>query len=518
MKRYFSFIVVFIFFSVFTTSAQTVKWLSQPNYDTISYYSTDIFKCSKNNKIQLVDISGNWLLPSEADSITDFTEGLALILNKEGDDFQIKGYLEEESHNFIEVNGHFFATYYSHFSEGLLAVADGKGNQGYLNTRGVNCIPCKFMKTRPFVRGWACVEEKKERIVFIDKEASYLIVQFHYGDLSIGTNFNEKGEALVGYTKNGQSDFTVINTSGKTIRTYTNRKGKPYRDYDFAFNEGVPDITPTHNDKPTFDSIASLYFSDGLYGYKNDDQDVIVPAQFSYAGLFADDCAIVALDDRYGIIALVEGNFSSSIENSDILIRSNKITEFHYTLNIPETLDPKLLQVRFDNGDGTLKPIQLEQSTYTFTPFVGKNAKTCAIKVEVGMEGLLLWEETFIKKVNRTPAAALDFTAPFKATEYASSDNHLKVRTIVTNKSDNPQKVSVIFTSPVFQSGSKNSLASDLSNQEATLLAGEKKEFFITFKVNERETVKTSVTVKVGQQTIGTKTSNVELKPFDLIE
>ncbi len=518
MKRYFSFIVVFIFFSVFTTSAQTVKWLSQPNYDTISYYSTDIFKCSKNNKIQLVDISGNWLLPSEADSITDFTEGLALILNKEGDDFQIKGYLEEESHNFIEVNGHFFATYYSHFSEGLLAVADGKGNQGYLNTRGVNCIPCKFMKTRPFVRGWACVEEKKERIVFIDKEGSYLIVQFHYGDLSIGTNFNEKGEALVGYTKNGQSDFTVINTSGKTIRTYTNRKGKPYRDYDFAFNEGVPDITPTHNDKPTFDSIASLYFSDGLYGYKNDDQDVIVPAQFSYAGLFADDCAIVALDDRYGIIALVEGNFSSSIENSDILIRSNKITEFHYTLNIPETLDPKLLQVRFDNGDGTLKPIQLEQSTYTFTPFVGKNAKTCAIKVEVGMEGLLLWEETFIKKVNRTPAAALDFTAPFKATEYASSDNHLKVRTIVTNKSDNPQKVSVIFTSPVFQSGSKNSLASDLSNQEATLLAGEKKEFFITFKVNERETVKTSVTVKVGQQTIGTKTSNVELKPFDLIE
>lgn len=518
MKKHFFFIVVFILFSVFTTSAQTVKWLSQPDYDTISYFSKDIFKCSKNNKIQLVDISGKWLLPSEADSITDFTEGLALVLNKEGNDFQIKGYLEEESHIFIEVTGHFFATYYSHFSEGLLAVADGKGNQGYLNARGVNSIPCKFMKARPFIHGWACVEEKKERTVFIDKEGSYLIVQFHYGDLSIGTNFNEKGEALVGYTKNGQSDFAVINPSGKTIRTYTKRKGKPYRDYDFAFNEGVPDITPTRNDSPTFDSIASLYYSDGLYGYKNDDQDVIVPAQFSYAGLFADDCAIVALDDRYGIIALVEGNFSSSIESSDILIRSNKIMECHYTINIPETLDPKLLQVRFDNGDGTLKPIQLVQSTYTFTPFVGKNDKTCAINAEIGMDGLLLWKETIIKKVNRTPAASLDFSAPSKATEYAGSDNHLKVRTIVTNKSDKPQKVSVIFTSPVFQSGSKNSLTSNLSSQEATLSVGEKKEFSITFKVNERETVKTSVIVKAGQQTIGTKTSNIELKPFDLIE
>lgn len=518
MKKRFSFVVVIILFSAFTMSAQTVKWLSQPNYDTISYYSKDIFKCSKNNKIQLVDISGKWLLPSDSDSITDFTEGLALVLNKKGDDFQIIGYLTEESHDIIEVNGNFFATYYSHFSEGLLAVADEKGNQGYLNTEGVNTIPCKFLKTRPFVHGWACVEDKKERTVFIDKEGSYLIVQFHYGDLSIGTNFNEKGEALVGYTKNAQSDFAIINTSGRIIRTYTNRKGKPYRDYDFAFNEGVPDVSPRHNETPVFNANDSVYFSNGLYGYKNNDQEIIAPAQFSYAGLFADDCAIVALADGYGIIALVEGDFSSSIENSDILIRSNKIMEFHYTLNIPETLDPKLLQVRFDNGDGILKSIQLEQNTYTFTPHVGKNAKTCEIRIEVGMEGLLLWEETIIKKVNRTPVASFDFTAPSKAVEYAGSDNHLKVSTTVTNKSDTPQKVSVTFASPVFQSGSKNSLASDLSSQEATLSAGEKKEFFIIFKVNERETVKTSVTLKVGQQTIGTKSSNVELKPFDLIE
>ena len=88
----------------------------------------------------------------------------------------------------------------------------------------------------------------------------------------------------------------------------------------------------------------------------------------------------------------------------------------------------------------------------------------------------------------------------------------------MTNKTDTPQTIAVTFAAPVFQSGSKNSLASGLSTQEATLAVGERREFSITFKVNERETVKTSVTVRAAQQPIGTKSANIELKPFDLIE
>ena len=222
-KSFFSIVIIFLF-STLTMSGQTVKWLMQPDYDSICYYSKDIFKCSKDNKIQLIDLSGKPLLAMDADSVTDFAEGFALVLNKKGADFQLKGYLDEEHHDFIAVNGNFLTTYYSHFSEGLLAVADEKGRQGYLDTRGHVSIPCNLKKARPFVQGWACVESMKEGTVFIDKEGSYMIVQFHLGKLSIATNFNEKGEALVGYTENGQNDFAVINTSGKTIRNYTNRK------------------------------------------------------------------------------------------------------------------------------------------------------------------------------------------------------------------------------------------------------------------------------------------------------
>ena len=518
MKKHYFLIVIFILFSTFTTSAQTIRWMLKPNYDSIGYYSKEIFNCSTNNKIQLIDYTGKTLLPAEVDSITVFTEGIALALDKKGADYQIKGFLLENNHDFLEVKGNFFATFYSHFSEGLLAVADEKGNQGYLNTRGTIGIPCNYKKARPFVQGWACVESKKEGTAFIDKEGTYMIVQFHYGNLSIGTNFNEKGEALVGYTKNGQNDFAVINTSGKTIRTYTNRKGKPYRDYDFAFNEGVADLTQGHNDTPIFDSNITVFSSEGHFGYKNNDQALIAPAQFSYACPFADSYAIVALGNKYGIVALVEGRFSSNIESADITIRANKANELHYTLKMPEILDPRLIEIRFDKGDGILIPIQLEHNTYTFVPFVDKNDKDCTLRAEVRMDGLLLWEETMTKKVNRANVGTLEFSTPSKASEYAGSNNQLKVRTIVTNKTDTPQTIAVTFAAPVFQSGSKNSLASGLSTQEATLAVGERREFSITFKVNERETVKTSVTVRAAQQPIGTKSANIELKPFDLIE
>lgn len=517
MKISFFSIVIIFLFSTLTMSGQTVKWLMQPDYDSICYYSKDIFKCSKDNKIQLIDLSGKPLLAMDADSVTDFAEGFALVLNKKGADFQLKGYLDEEHHDFIAVNGNFHTTYYSHFSEGLLAVADEKGRQGYLDTRGHVSIPCNLKKARPFVQGWACVESMKEGTVFIDKEGSYMIVQFHLGKLSIATNFNEKGEALVGYTENGQNDFAVINTSGKTIRNYTNRKGKPYRDYDFAFKEGVPDITPERNETPIFNPNISVFSSNGLFGYKNHSQDVIVLPQFSHAGRFTDNCAIVAHNGRYGVITLVEGNISSTIEDSDISIKGNKTTEFNYTLNVPETIDPNHLQVRFDNGDGELRPVQLSQSIYDFIPYIDKNANTCTIRAEVEMDGLKLWEESITKKINRIPTSTIEFNAPYKATEYAGADNSLRVKTIVTNKTDEPVKVSVSFAL-TFQSGSKNSLSSDLSPKDATLSPGEKKEFSITFKVNERESVKTSVTVKAGQQSIGTKTSNIVLKPFDLIE
>ena len=513
MKKRFCLFFILLWLSAFSVSAATLKWLVKPEYDTICYYSDNIFKCIKDSKIQLIDFSGRSLLPSEADTITDFTDGLAPVLDKKGLDFKIKGFLTEKEHYFIQVNGNYYSTRYSHFSETLLAVADEKGRQGYLNTRGDIAIPCKFGKARPFIKGWAAVVSDKDGVGYINKQGEYMIVHFHYGALSEGTNFNEQGEALVGYSKNGQSDFAVINTNGKKVRKYEKRRGKPYRDYDYAFCEDGMEIAPKRNNSPSFDEKPIPFFTEGLWNYRIDDKD-IVPAQFTYAGRFADGLAIIALDGKHGVVTLLEGDFSSSFDDN-IVIRSYKKQELHYSLNIPETLDSEQVQVKFDVGDGSLNPIQLNQGVYTFIPYVAKKAKSCTMRAEVCMDGLLLWKEIITKEVN--PVARISFDAPNKTSDRANEQDILTIVTMVTNNTETPLKVSTIFTNPSFHNGSKNKLVSK-SDSDATLAPGEKKSFTMTFKVYELETVKIVVTVKSDHQSMGTKSSSIVLKPFDLVE
>lgn len=513
MKNRFYLFVVLAWISAFPASASTLKWLIKPEYDSICYYSNDIFKCIKDGKIQLIDLSGKNLLLNPADTVTDFTEGFALVLDRNDSNLKIKGFLTEKKHDFIEVSGNYYATFYSHFSEGLIAVADEKGRQGYLNNRGKIAIPCKFNKARPFVNGWAAVESDKDGVGYIDKQNIYMIIHFHYGVLSLGTNFNERGEALVGYKNN----FAIINTSGKTVREYRKRPEKPYRDYDYAFCEDGSEIIPKGNNTPTFEEEPIVFLSDNSFlGYRTTDK-TIVPAQFTYAGRFANGCAIVALDEKYGVVAIIEGDFSSSIENNGVAVRANKKQELRYTLNFPKKLESEKAQVRFDNGDGFLNPIQLDHGTYTFTPFVTKTANTYTIRAEVSMDSLLLWQDIIERNVERASAAPISFEAPSKTSDRADDHDLLLVKTVVTNNSETPVKVSVVFASPSFRNGSSNRLVS-MFNDEVTLSPGEKRSFTMTFKVFELETLKTSVTVKSNQRTVGTKTSNIVLKPFDLVE
>jgi len=517
MKKNYSLIALFCLFSVFTMSAQTVKWLTQPNYDSICYYSKDVFKCIKNNKIQLVDLSGKQLLEEEADSITDFTEGYALVLKRKGADFQIKGYLEDRSLDFIPVDGVFYACYYSHFSEGLLVVADENDKQGYLNARGAVSIPCIYKKVRPFVQGWACVESQGQGTFFISKTNVPMTVYFNNGELTMGTNFNEKGEAFVGYAKNGKSKLAVIGTDGKTIRTYEKRKGKPYRDYDYAFNEGVANIVPKHNEtSQSFNPNVVVFSSDGLYGYKSNG-NITVPAQFSYAGGFANDRAIVALNGKYGIVGLVEGEFSSMISPDAISLRNNKPSKLQYTMNIPKSLDTKLLQVRLDDGSGNLNPVRWKKNTYTFTPEIEKDAETCTIRVEVWMDKLLLWKDDNTLAINRPAEPTLVVNRPKKETEKAGQGNLLKVKTGVYNKTNKNVSATVQFTVSGLTVNSNSIIDADkekLKPQTKTLVPGYN-EFSLTFYVSKRETVNIRISVNDGQPPVKTQQSGIELRPKD---
>ena len=397
MKNNLFLVLAFLCLPAISLVASTVTWLVPPQYDDISYYCNDVFKCVKNGKIQLIDIDGE-ILVSDADSVTTFNGGYALVLEKKGNAYRIKGLFGESRHDLIPVEDELYTTFYSYFSEGLVVVANARKEHGYLNERGRVVIPCTYQKAYPFSHGWAVVVSGDARSRFaryVDRHNTPLAVDFHRGELYQATTFNEDGLALVEYFKNGYSDYAVINTNGNVVEKNYKLTGDPTRKRDFAFveSDGYRETADTDDyPEPLFDIDIEPFAEDGLWGYRDADGAVIVPAQFSYANDFADDCAIVALMGKYGVVSLIDGTFSAVIDGKDTVLKGGKNSKCTFRLQVPEMIFPESLQVLFDDGSGVTRKVMLDNGAYSFVPAVDKKNKTCIIKAMVQNEGLILWE------------------------------------------------------------------------------------------------------------------------------
>lgn len=502
--------LLFVLTNVFATtvSASTVKWLVMPKYDAIVHYNSSIFKCKTNGKWQLIDSKGTSLLPSTFDSITECTEGFALALDKENENYKIKGFFTESDHQFVPINGNYYTGVYSFFSEGYLPVADPTTKLfGYLNTEGDLVVPFRFQQARPFIKGLASVEPKERKTIYIDKSGKTLTISgFHHDKIIMGSSFNQNGEALIAYYDN---DNAIINTNGVVVRKYKRKDGEtPIRRHDFSFDDsGVP-FYSKQEIPLAYDKSITTFSDNGLVGYIKDD-NTLVPAQFTQAGDFANGHAIASINNKYGVLSLIEGDFSATLDGDSNVLKSGKEEpKFVYTLKLPESI-AQLVEVKFDNGDGVLQDITLENNSYTFTPAVDKDAREVTIRAQVTLDCLLVWEDETTKSLN---SIQLDIDQPFCDSDYADGNDIVRVKTIITNNSEIAVNVSTYF-SPKFAKKSKNSMASK-AYSSAKIAPGEKKEFFTDLKIIEAEKVKVSVSVKANGKHYVSKSSTLELKPF----
>lgn len=421
MKTKVFFFLVLMCLSAFPLHATTVKWLVKPEYDAICYYSKDLFKCKKDGKCQLIDLTGKKILPSwaEADSITDFCNGYALFLDFLYDDhskktedgflsMKIVGFMSEKGHVCKKINGDYRTTYYSFFSDEMLVVANADGEQGFFNTNGELVIDCQYWRAFPFRQGWASVIQKKgnlfgqsqnESSKYINKHNNPLTVNFNGGKLRDASSFNENSKAIVGYDKEGK--MAVINDRGMVVASGISFDRNLFRLQDYAYNEKDNDYVTPHNDTPDFRKDFFVFWEDGLGGYRTQKDTILYP-QFTHADRVAYDCAIVALNGKYGVITFTGGVFSSSIDKTTIRFKKNDNTELTYLLNIPKSLEIKDLEIKFDDGAGYLyklsssdfEPTGKGGYTYTFSPHLKRTDKFCQIRIQVHADGLLLWQDT----------------------------------------------------------------------------------------------------------------------------
>ncbi len=157
MKRIVFFFLMF--FCVLHLMAQSMEWLCRPGkYSGIQYMGFDLFKVKDDaGKWSVISAQGKEVLSAKYDSITQFVENRALILDKSGhrimgilgsDGILIKSFENEE----------FFTTSYPYYKEGFLGYKEKNGLCGYINTMGDISIKPRFYHAAPFQDGIATVQ------------------------------------------------------------------------------------------------------------------------------------------------------------------------------------------------------------------------------------------------------------------------------------------------------------------------------------------------------------------------
>lgn len=488
--------------------AQTIQWFAEPQYDFISYLNGSIFKCKEGDNIQLLNFKGRELLSPVADSVTDFIENRALVLDKKGNKYRIRGVVDEFG-VFTSVIGEFYTNNYSFYSEGHVSVVDASGKAGYLDVNGNLVIPCQYRIARPFSHGWASVApaKKKHRTIYIDSKGKTLKLNwFHDGKVIMGSSFNSSGEALIAYYGN---DNAVINSQGLLIRKYEKKENLiPIRKYDFSFDERGDNSVPVILPDISYDKSPIPFAAENMKGYKTADH-LVVPAQFSQADRFVNGCAIVCKNKKYGIVKLVDGSFSGEFAGEDLTVAAGQqVPTYTYSLVVPESMKSKALQVRVDAGDGKLRDVMFQNGRCEFTPYIDDEADICVMRVQVVSDGLLLWTDSIEKSITNV---SIDIGLPEAVSERANEQDEFRVRSVITNNSNSSVIVTGSFYAS-FANGSKNKFSKYSFWQK--IAPNSQKEIFADLLVVDEESVKVSVSVKVDKKTYGTKSAVIQLKPF----
>ena len=248
-------------FLTLSGTAQTVSWLSRPEFLSVMPFSNKLYKVNTYNYQAVVNGRGKTV--TTADSITFLTNGYALALAQFGDRYLLKGIINREG-GFTQFRGEYYATEKSFFSEDKCLVVNKKGKFGYIDPAGNIIISCNYQSADPFRGGAAYVmKPKKGGLIKVTYEEGYI---------------NARGEDCKAPSPDTPDPILTAN--------------KPF--------------------KPTYNTTYTVYEENGKKGYMVNG-DVLLPAQLEEAGFFADGQAIVKMGGKYGILQYLSGSIDCKV-------------------------------------------------------------------------------------------------------------------------------------------------------------------------------------------------------------
>lgn len=491
--------------TVLPSVSQTVQWAVRPTSAQIENYG-NLLKVKKAGKCGLLDLNNNEIIPVSYDSISPFRDGMALVMNKVGDQLKIEGVMSDGDYELMPVSETVYATRYMFFSEGKMPVK-GEGGWGYLDTDGNVVIPCQFQIAYPFSEGFASVKIDN-KTYYVNRNLEYMPIEVGWGNLVFGSTFSGQ-EAVVysGYSLTPKG--YVINHRGRVVRKFkTDIKDLRVNSYDHSVGNKEKQYHEQVQ-QAAVDSRYMVYQENGRYGYKRDGV-IVLPAQMDKAEPVRGGFANVQYNGQNGVLHMIDGTFSVESENRKLEVVGQQVDRGYLKLSVPEALIDAPVRMRLVDSEGNEMKVQAlstqgESRTFAFLPVsVPKESGKMDYVLEVWNENLILWKNQ----------GSVDYTV----VKPVSVGETVKVSTPKTSSSSSTSKTTVASASPKAtpkSTPSSNMHIASLSisaPKAADKWADPSRNFNVTVKVSNSgdQTGKANVSLFVDGKKVGTKSNNVK--------
>jgi len=493
--------------------AQSARWAIAPDYQYLEPISEQIYRGRTETAAKAVDREGNLL--AEADSITDFSEGYALALQRQGALYRLTGILSE-SKQYVPIEETWYVKEYPFFSEGKMPVLNQKGNYGFIDTNGRLVLDFVYTSVHPFSEGRAAVSKvrkmkkifsfnkhAKEKVYYIDGLGNELALQSDIGDIYSGTTFRN-GEALV-IPKDGR--YIFIDPSGRMLRIENSlvlRFDRKYALLNDTDPVSEPEQAPAVYDGPTT-------FAEGSeYGYRIGDA-VILPAQFDRAMPFSGGYALASRKGKFGILELLDEDIRCEVLPGTIKSANPDLESVEYRITAPEAYRNQALTLvcTIDGTASTCTVPSGADRSRNFAFMLPKGERSLLLEAD----GLTLWNDSMggdgsSQHPNEKRIDQIQITvSPSKVK--ANMNDLATIAIGLTNKAQSPLKFRIEISGPQLHS----------VNRELSLESGQKaKPIYTSFSTKKQRKPETrTVTVKITlADTYQSKTitRQIEVQPF----
>lgn len=453
-------------------SAQTVRWLCQPEYRAIRYLGGGLFKVKgENGQWGVLDRTGELTLPLAYDSITYLKDDRALLLDASGQG--LRGLIDGRGRlirSFRE-GEYYVQADYPYFNERLLVVS-APGEQymyyGYLNDKGDLQVPLNYFYAAPFSEGKAMVHYPSNKFglintagapAVIDNRSFFFMSSPVNGEVLAVMNGRKGGVVSLLRIDNGRFDEVrelenkVIPQRSNDYRTLSCQNGRSY------FFDAQMRLTHSSNENflsaaagsdsasPTGGSGKLASFKEnGVYGL-NYAGAPLLPAQFREITEVYDDAFAIAVptNGKTGILeVLAEGEVSLEVPSSTVEFYHHTPQPVSVIVLLPagagETT-PVLQATRPDGTDLPFECVRQEGNRYYMRALYFKSGNSPdvesseAVNIRLGTGNLVYKTDILhFKSVHRPGFSCLEPTVP----EFSEADGSAAVTFSVRSLTGTP--------------------------------------------------------------------------------